>query len=184
MIELFFNSLNQNMMRFIISFLFVFAIIFGILQTTKRVKKINEKIVEEGFFPERVNILLAIIIAFISAYYQPLSSFLFNVIPIATIIFILVFFLLFFKNAFIQKSKLGINFMVSAGILLIVLGLIAESAPHISYLPISGKDIFWIAGIILVILIFYAASSQKSEPPQTQPKSEQSFFYLSFWRYD
>ncbi|GEM_PF-2295684 len=166
MIELFFNNINQTTLQFLVSFLFVFAIIFGVLQTAKRVKNVEGKIFEERFFPERVNILLAIIIAFISAFYPPLSSFLFNFIPIATVIFILVFFLLFFKNVFIEKNKLGINFMISAGILLVVLGLIAESVPYIPYLPISGKDIFWIVGIILVILIFYAASSYKPETPQ------------------
>lgn len=151
-------SENVDLLRFTVSFLFIFALIFGILQITKRRVKIDEKnFKEERLFPERVNVLLAITIALICVSYQPFINFIWGLLPISSIIFIIFFFIAFIRENFRKEEKDPLPLLVSIGILILILGVFGEffNIPFQNYFPLSQRDVLWIIGIILTILLFY-----------------------------
>lgn len=153
-------SENIELFRIGVSFLFVFALIFGILQITKRRIKADEKnFKEERLFPERVNVLLALAISFICISYQPFINFIWSLLPISSIIFIIFFFIAFIRESIRSEEKDPIPFLVSIGILILILGVFGEFAnfPFQNYLSLSQNDILWIIGIVLVVLLFYLA---------------------------
>ncbi|MEM5825983.1 MAG: hypothetical protein QXM64_01180 [Candidatus Aenigmatarchaeota archaeon] len=169
-----FLSENIELFRVGISFLFIFALIFGILQITKRKIKIDEKnFREERLFPERVNILLALAIALISISYKPFIDFIWNLLPISSIIFIIFFFIAFIKESIKSEEKDPIPFLVSIGILILVLGVFGEffNFPFQHYIPFSQKDILWIIGIILVILFFYLGYLSRGKEKEEAKKN-------------
>lgn len=159
MLDIFsFTYINTDFFRATVSFLFIFALIFGILQITKRkIKTIDGNYREERLFPERVNVLLALTIALISITYKPLINFVWTTLPIASTIFIILFFVAFIREILKSEEKNPIPFLVSIGILILILGTLEEFINLSASLPfpISQRDILWIIGIVFVVLLFY-----------------------------
>jgi len=162
MIEFLFNNINQEIIRFSVSFLFVFAVIFGVLQTTKRRIKTDNQMTEREFFPQRVNIIISIVFGLVAAYYQPFSFLLFNILPYVTAFFLVIFFFIFLREVLRKEAGSEIPLMVSLGILLLVLGIVSENIRFVQ-LPfsLSAKDFFWIITLFLIAAIFYVASQKK-----------------------
>lgn len=149
---------NIELFKIVVSFLFIFALVFGILEITKRKKKVDEKnFIEEKLFSERVNALLALTIAFISISYKPFIDFIWGFIPVSSIIFIIFFFIAFIKENLSGKEKDQTLTLVSIGILILILGFFGEflNFPFLNYYFLSQRDFLWIIGILLVVLLFY-----------------------------
>ena len=128
------------------AFIFVFAMVFGLLSYVKK-------------FNSAVNLVIAGAFGFFAVLYEPLVSGLMTFVPIAAIIFAALFFFLILKEVF--KGKEGSKtetfpLLVALALLLLVLGILW---PTIGFevAGISSTNILWIIGVVIVIVIFYAA---------------------------
>src|SRR3989344_3351422 len=128
------------------AFIFVFAMVFGLLSYVKK-------------FNSALNLVIAGAFGFFAILYEPLVSGLMTFVPIAAIIFVVLFFFLILKEVF--KGKEGSKtevfpLIVALALLLLVLGILW---PTIGFevAGISSTNILWIIGVVIVIVIFYAA---------------------------
>jgi len=153
------TALPQISMEFAIPFLFVLAVVFGILRTA-RVFSGNTA----------VQMIIAFVIAFFSATYQPFTSLLFQYLPTITWFFIAMFFLVFVLEIAGIRGKRGENRknLIIYGMLLLLLFSIvadrAEAIPTFSY--ISTNDLILAVGIIFIIAIFWNAYGIEERPKQ------------------
>jgi len=137
-------------MQFVIPFMFVLAIVFGILRIGK---------VFSG--NTAVEMIIAIVIAFFSATYQPFITILFQFLPTITWFFIAMFFILFILEITGVRGKRGENkknVMIYGILLLLLFSIVASRSdiiPTFSY--ISTDDLILTIGIIFIIAIFYNA---------------------------
>lgn len=151
--------------QFTASFLFVFAVVFGLLQTAKR-KRDKE---EEPLLPQRANILIALAFGLIAAGYQPFVTLIWNLLPIVSVILVFLFFVAFLREIFRGEAKEGMPIIVSLGILLILIGTFFDKI--ISILPVNtsvltSRDLIWVIAIIIIGIMFYAAYKAGGEEKQ------------------
>ena len=150
------SLLASDMFLFVVPFLFVFAVVFGILSTLRR--KENKQSVE--FFPKNVNIIIALVFAFATIAYEPFAVFIMEILPLASIVLVVIFFFLILKKVFEGETKNTMPMIVSLGIFLILIGTIWDSiTSSLSMGFVKSHDLLWILGIIVVVLMFYAAYS-------------------------
>ena len=133
------------------AFLFVFALVFGVLNYVKGKDK-------EPMFSKKVNAILALAIAAFSVMYEPLVEGLMAYLPIAAVILIVLFFIMFLKNAFGGKDdNKGTPFptIVSLAILLLLLGISYTSLTP--YIPseLDPSNVFWGIGVLVAIMFFW-----------------------------
>lgn len=149
--------------QFLIPFLFVLAVVFGVLRIGK-VFKGNPA----------VEMVIALVIAFFAASYQPFTSVLFQYLPSITWFFIAMFFLVFILEIFgIRKPKEKEEHeknLIIYGILLLILFSIGVSrleglAVQIPLIG-GGENIALLIGLIFIIGIFWYAYGIKAEAPQ------------------
>ncbi|MFZ3077552.1 MAG: hypothetical protein WA139_03795 [Candidatus Aenigmatarchaeota archaeon] len=145
---LIFPSIDAN---FIIPFLFVLAVVFGVLRISKAFKG-----------NAAVEVIISLVIAFFSATYSPFTSMLFNILPSITMFFIAMFFIVFVLEIVGVRGNRGGNYVTNLiiyGILILVLFTIVAS--HSELIPnlgiISPDDLVLGVGLIFVISIFWAA---------------------------
>lgn len=135
-------------MSFIVSFLFVFAIIYGLLATAKVMTQKN------------VNVIIALVFAFFSATYEPFTAALQGIIPFVSVIFVVLFVMVFIKKLFVGKKKDNMDtipIVVSLIVILAVLWATWDKIYKYFYnFGVDPMDALWIIGIIFVVLIFYA----------------------------
>jgi hypothetical protein len=145
-----------------IPFFFVLAIVYGALDYSNVLKK------------NSVKAMISLVIAFFALTYQPLLDFIYAVLPYAVILFIIVFFLAFISKIFKGRGGEGgkggeRDWTLIAIIVILIIILIAAYGEDIliSFLPsIPVENFLYAVGLVLVILIFYAAyQSQKNEKP-------------------
>ena len=141
---------------FVSTFLLVFGVVFGMLVYSKI-----------GDFSRKINAVIALAFAFFAVVYEPLVLGLQQYMPIAIILFVVLFFVVFLKKIFEGKEGQTMNdtlpIAASLGILLLVFMVQGEGIA--SFLP-GGVDVntmLWIIGIIFAVLIFYAAYSYKGK---------------------
>ncbi len=143
---------------FVATFLFVFAIVFGLLTISK-------------LFPKNVNALLALVFALFSVFYEPLVVGLQEFMPIAAIFLIIVFFIVFLKKVF-GKEKGGhasdlLPIVVSLVLLLLVLATFGGGELIVSLLRPFGfdpSDAIYFVGLIIIIIIFVAVYYHRGWP--------------------
>lgn len=144
----------------ITSFLFVFALIYALLIYSK-------------LFTESKNAaaVLSIVIAFFSVMYSPLVVFLQSIIPIAALILVFLFFLVLIKRLVIEKEgvKDALPIVVILAIFLLLVGVLWNEIA-LTIPGLSSENLLWIIGIIIIILIFFAAYSHK---PREEPQPQQ-----------
>jgi hypothetical protein len=133
------------------TFLFIFAVVFGLLSYAK-----------VGDFGKRINAIIALAFALFSVFYQPLVLGLQQWLPIAVILMIILFFIIFVKRMF-ASEKTGDTFPMAIALatLLIVFSVVGDKV--LGFLP-SGFDLnnmAWIVGIIIVILFFWTIYNYK-----------------------
>ena len=130
------------------TFLFVFALIFGLLSYSK-----------VGDFNKRVNALLALAIAGFSVLYEPLVVTLSQYIPIAASVLIIVFFLALVKKIFEGKDSKQAKdyFPLIVVIAILFLLLIAFADVFLAFLPgnFDSSVVLWGVGIVFVLLFFW-----------------------------
>lgn len=137
--------------NFIIPFLFVLAVVFGVLRISKAFKG-----------NAAVEVIISLVIAFFSATYSPFTSMLFNILPTVTLFFIAMFFLVFILEIIGVRGKgkgEPVTNIIIYGILILVLFTIVAS--HSELIPklgiISADDLVLGIGIIFILSIFWAA---------------------------
>ncbi len=157
------SLLNQT--GFLIPFLFVMAVVFGVLRIAN-VFKGNPA----------VEMIISLVIAFFAATYQPFSAVLFLYLPGITWFFVAMFFLVFVLEIFGIRGKKAADKesaeknMIIYGVLLLVLFSIGVS--RLQDLPVQlpliggGENIALLVGLIFIIGIFWYAYNIKTEAPQ------------------
>jgi purine-cytosine permease-like protein len=136
------------------AFIFVFAIVLGLLTTAK-------------LFNKNVNAALAAVFGLFSAIYEPFVSGIQAYLPIAAAILIVIFFFVLINRLFETKEgKKRDVFPLSivVAFLLIILG--SQWSRLQGFLPanIDPSTVLWIVGILLVIIIFWAAYAHQKTP--------------------
>ena len=150
-----------NIMEFlpqITSFLFIFAIIYALLIFT-------------GIFAatRRAAALISIVIAFFSVMYSPLVLFLQGLLPIASLLLVFLFFIVFIKKLFIREGA-GITdtlpMAVVLAISLLLVGVFWNSMAVSLPAPLTPDTMLWLIGIFIIILIFFAVYAHN--PPKQE----------------
>lgn len=145
------------------SFLFVFAIIFGLLVYIKIFEKSRGAIAA-----------IAAVIAFSSAIYWPIAVMIYTILPFASIILVILFFIVFIKKVFRPEEKeRGKPFdpwplVISLVIFLLLIGIFWENIA--TFFNISeSMNILWLIGIFVIILIFYLFYRATAVAPPPAP---------------
>lgn len=148
--------------NFIIPFLFVLAVVFGVLRISKAFKG-----------NAAVEVIISLVIAFFSATYSPFTSMLFGILPSITLFFIAMFFIVFILEIVGVRGKgrgEPVTNIIIYGILILVLFTIVAS--HSDLIPnlgiISQDDLVLGVGLIFVIAIFFSA--YRIEPEEKKGK--------------
>ena len=142
---------------FIGSFLFVFAIVFGLLSYSKM------------GFSKNVNVIIAMVFGLFSAVYEPFRTGLFNVLPILVIPLVILFFMVFIKKIFEpKKGKEEFDAFPPVLLLAISLALLGALWDRIgfTFLGISSSNVLWILGITVVLIFFMAVYYHKPAKEQ------------------
>ena len=137
----------------ITAFLFMFALIYALL-------------IYSRLFAGTKNAaaLISLVIAFFSIMYSPLVEYMQNIIPIAALILVFLFFIVLVKRLVIEgeakKDAVPIAAILAA--FLIVLGVTWDRIGF-AIPGISSENMLWIIGIVVIILIFLVAHSHTPE---------------------
>src|SRR3989338_6485060 len=156
--------LDPTIMPYVASYLFVYALVFGLMSYVKTEDKDKHK---STMFNKKVNALLALAIAAFAVMYEPLVEGLMTYLPIASIILIVLFFVMFLKNALDgkddKKPKNPFPTIVSLAILLVLLGISYTSLTP--YIPtgIDPSNVFWALGILIAVLFFWMIYKTSNE---------------------
>jgi hypothetical protein len=130
-------------------FLFVFAMMFGLLSYAKI-----------AGFSNRVSAMLALVIAFFSVLYEPFVTGMQALLPFASILLVVVFFVIFMKKLLVgdekSEKKDMIPFALAFGIAMLLVGLFWPNVA--GYVPagFDPNNILWIIGIVFVLVFFGA----------------------------
>jgi hypothetical protein len=134
----------------LIPFIFVLAIIFGVLELTK-------------IFRNRgVNFLIALAIAFFTITNAAFVSMLWSYFGSITTFFIIMFFIAFVLEVFgIRKGghQPTSSIIIDGAILFVLLSIGFMNASYIPELPFigSGQNVIFLIAVILILVIFWAA---------------------------
>ena len=148
--------LDPTIMPYVASYLFVYALVFGLMSYVKTEDKDKHK---STMFNKKVNALLALAIAAFAVMYEPLVEGLMTYLPIASIVFILLFFVMFIKNALGGKKDYKPHnpfpTIVALAIMLVLLGISYTNLTP--YIPngIDPSNVFWGIGILVAVLFFW-----------------------------
>ena len=147
--------LDTTMLPLATTFLFIFAIVFGLLTSVK----------EDRFFKNnKVNAAIAAVFGIFSASYEPLVQIMQQYIPIVSLLLIVVFFIVFIKKTFGHKSESSsdkLPRLVTLAMLLLLIGVFWNDVAH--YLPVAVDPTaaLWIIGLVIIVMIFWAAYTHK-----------------------
>ncbi len=125
-------------------FLFVFAVVFGTLSVA-------------SLFDRRVNSLIALAIAFFTLTNGTAALFIWNLMPFATILFFVLFFIALVRKFMIGKREEATPLIVALGLLLLSLSTLTQNLGY--WFGIPAGDFGLAAGVIIVALMFYLAWS-------------------------
>ena len=142
------DIIDPSLLPFIGAFVLIFALVFGLLSYANK-------------FNRAVNLMIAGVFGLFSVLYEPLVTGLQTLLPIAAIIFVILFFVIILKAVLGEGKVIDTFPMVAAlGILLILLGIFWPSLGF-EFAGLNSTNVFWLLGITLVVLIFILAYSQK-----------------------
>ena len=148
--------IDPMLMPVVLSFLFIFAIVFGLMTSANPMK-----------FPKSVNAVVAVVFAAFSAAYEPFVLMMQEIMPFGAAFLSIIFFVVFVKKLFGEKKAGEKSDLLPIGVvmvvLLVIMGVLGNRlAP---YLP-SGIDptgIFWILGIAIILGIFWIGYKKNQE---------------------
>jgi hypothetical protein len=140
---------------YITSFLFVFAIVFGLLSQMNILGSKN------------VNAIIAIVFAVVSVAYAPFVTFLYSILPIAAVFLVIVFFFIFVKKLFSggQQGSMIVPAVILA-VSLVLLGVLWSDISKLVPVGIRPDDVLWAIGLFAIVMIFYLSTQQESTIPQ------------------
>jgi hypothetical protein len=140
---------------YIAAFLFVFAIIFGVLNYAKVLG-----------FSRNVNAAVAAVIAFFATAYEPFVMGMQEYMPIIAAIFVVIFFVLFLKKIFGKDDKSkprdSLPIALALAILLLVIGIFWDRISQYIPLEFDASNALWIIGLIIIVAIFWIAYTHES----------------------
>ena len=133
------------------SFLFVFAIIYALL--------LKARVLGEA---KNAGAMVAAAIAAIAVLHGPTVTFLTGIMPIAAVILVVLFLILFARDIFAFKGGDGDN-LPEVSLLFISLLVLAAVYPRIAPLItfMDSSTAMFIAGLVAVSLLFYAIYKHK-----------------------
>ncbi len=142
--------LSPSMITFLATFFFVFAIVFALLTYIEIFQKSRGAIAA-----------ISAVIGFVTAVYEPVSAFISIMIPYASLVLVVLFFLVFITKIFKSKGEGKeadpLPMALSFAIMLILVGIFwGKIADFLGFSQFNTESIVWIIGIFLIILIFYA----------------------------
>ncbi len=157
---LIFPGLDAN---FVIPFLFVLAVVFGVLRISKAFKR-----------NAAVEIIISLVIAFFAATFPPFTSILFSILPTITLFFIAMFFIVFVLEIVGVRGRYGgdkVTNIIIYGILLLILFTIVANRSNLipTFGIISTEDLLLGIGLIFILTIFWSAfkiGGGEAPPPQ------------------
>lgn len=146
--------LSTDLIGFLAVFGFVFALVFALMIYAK-------------IFPEskKAVAMIAIVIGFVTALFEPAVLFMLNIIPIAAIVFVFIFFIFFVKKLFFPDKKDGKKHdvwpaILGMGVMLILINAFWDKiSGYLGFATIPGDTVLWLIGILIITLIFAAAYS-------------------------
>lgn len=130
-----------------IPFLFMLAIVYGAMEVSGVFKK------------QAVKVIIALVIAIFAATYEPAVTLIFQILPFATLFFIGAFFLGFVASLFKEGRGGGKDWTL----LILVFGLFLvlltqfEDVLQLNIYGIDGQTLLLGVGIIIILMILYAA---------------------------
>ncbi|MEM5804509.1 MAG: hypothetical protein QXU82_01530 [Candidatus Aenigmatarchaeota archaeon] len=139
----------------LISSLFIFAVIFGVLELSNVFKS------------RAVHLVIALAIGFFASTYPPLIATLWNFLPNVTWFFIVMFFLAFTMQLLgVRKHGGDVETMVvNAGVLLVMLSvgwMVLQEFPVQFPLIGGGENLLFLLGFIFVVSLFWSAMKMGS----------------------
>jgi uncharacterized membrane protein len=146
------------------SFLFVFAIVFGLLSFTKLFVQKDKEGNPVGKEPRMLYAILALVFGIIAVSYEPLVAFIQQILPPAIGLFVIIFFFAFLKEIFRKKrakeEKHPLQTLAVLALLLIVLAAFWEDISRITGIAslVSPGNLFVLVGIAIIVMIFYTVS--------------------------
>ncbi len=141
---------SLTLTQYFLTFFFVFATVYGVLVKSKVFEK------QKG-----VNLTIALVMAFFSIAYQPLTAWLVVILPIAVIILLVIFGLLLVKSV-LGKEKEDLPTML--GVLVIFLLVLAYTQQLVTYQ--LSQDVVWVISIFIVLVMFYLGSKSSGSEKQ------------------
>jgi len=148
------------------SFLFIFAIVFGLLSYTKLFMPKDKDGNPVGKEPRPLYALLALVFAVAAISYGPVVTIIQQILPPATILLVIIFFFAFLKEIF-RKKKKGekeeshpLQTLAVLAIFLILLGTFWDRISVLAGISgiISPDNLFFLIAVIIIVLIFYVVS--------------------------
>jgi|SRR3989338_180437 len=141
--------IDPSTVPYFASFLFVFAVVYGALFSSK------------VFSQKGVNAVIAIAFGLISAAYPPFVNTVYTYLPIAAGILAVLFFVQVVRKTFGGGPKQGTKYdalppVIGLGISLLLAGVLwKEIYYYLAPLGIGSNNLLWAVGIVVVVLIFW-----------------------------
>ena len=153
-----------DLLTLALPFFLVFAIVYGALEVSGVFKK-----------NKSVNAIIALVLGALAVTSEQVVALTFTFMPYAAILFIIVFFLGFILTPFREKEEEKDFSLMAIIFVLIILFLASQGQQMIidmfPALATSGENIFTLAGLLLVIVIIFAAY-QHSKKEKAQYKTQ------------
>ncbi len=132
--------------EFVIPFLFVLALVFGALETTKVFKN------------RAVNAIISIALALFAASYRPFVSTLWNILPTMVWFFLIIFLIAFLAKAFkVGDERERTKSLVIGGVVLLLFLTVGISM--MPSIPVIGTDnMLMIVGVLFMIMLIWIAA--------------------------
>ncbi|MFH1631346.1 MAG: hypothetical protein ABIA21_03985 [Candidatus Aenigmatarchaeota archaeon] len=152
------EMIGTDMIIFMTSFLFMFAIVFALLSYAKIFKETRYACA-----------IIAAVIGLISAIYAPFTFFIQSVLPVASIVLVIIFFIVFIKAIFThdkekgKKSDMAPTVIVLAILLIVLAAMWPMVSTQLGIAVSLSENILWVIGLIVLFIIFVTAYKMQTE---------------------
>lgn len=142
--------ISAEWLPFVTTFMFVFAIIYALL--------VKAKVIEH----RGANVGIAVALGLFASLYPPLVEIFQAFLPIAALILVLLFFVVFARDL-VKGDKDVLPILAVLVIALLLLGAFWGRLVNMMPLPswLGADSMIWIVGIVIILLIFLAAYRQQ-----------------------
>ena len=148
------SFIDSSLAPFIATFLFVFAVIYFLLDKSQITKNRN------------IDAVMALAIAFFAASFQPLVSALQGILPMAIVILAILFAIFFLRDAVDALAGKPENILTTAvelAVALALVGILWDDIKGLLPSSVNPNNVLWIVGLVIIILIFYVVNKQAAK---------------------